>query len=236
VWFRRPKSKQALPIRNKALLEQALTHRSYTEGNLFASNERLEFLGDAVLGFIITEYLHEHHPDWDQGQLSKAKSGIVRESTLAQAARRAGLAQYLRLSASEEASGGQERASILSDTFEAVLAAIYLDRGLPEARKFAVEYLQPELEPLKRGEMPVQDYKSQLQEAVQAWWKRTPTYHVIAEQGSPHMKTFIVEVQVESFVLGTGTGASKKQAEQDAAARAMENIQHNRRLFDEAFS
>lgn len=236
MWFRRSKSKKALPIRNKALLNQALTHRSHTEGDLLASNERLEFLGDAVLGMIITEYLHTHHPDWNQGQLSKAKAGIVRESTLAQAARRAGLAHHLRLSASEEASGGRERASILSDTFEAVLAAIYLDRGLEEARRFAVEHLLPELEPLQRGEMPVHDRKSELQEVVQASWKRTPTYHVIAEQGSPHMKTFQVEVRVGEFVLGRGTGNSKKQAEQDAAANALGNVELNRRVFDEAFS
>lgn len=236
MWFRRLKSRKALPIRNKALLDQALTHRSHTEGNLFASNERLEFLGDAVLGMIITEYLHDHHPDWDQGQLSKAKASIVRESTLAQAARRANLNHHLRLSASEEASGGRERASILSDTFEAVLAAVYLDRGPEEARRFAIEHLLPELEPLQRGEMPVHDRKSQLQETVQALWKHTPTYHVIAEQGSPHLKTFMVEVRVESIVLGRGTGSSKKQAEQDAAANALENIHSNRRLLDEALS
>lgn len=234
MWFRRSKENQTLPIRNKALLEQAFTHRSYTEGELQASNERLEFLGDSVLGLIVSEYLCQNHPDWDQGHLSKARASLVRESTLARAAVDANLPPLLKLSPSEEASGGRERASILSDAFEAVVAAIYLDRGLEEARKFVLEHLQPALYKLERGEMPVHDHKSQLQELTQAYWRKVPSYKVVDEKGTPHRKTFVVEARVKEVVLGTGSGSSKKQAQQSAAANAIENINQNRRSFDDA--
>lgn len=224
-----------LPIRNKHLAAQALTHRSHTEGELLASNERLELLGDAVLGLIVAEYLYQHFPHWDQGQLSKARASIVRASVLCEAAKRAGLPQLLRLSPAEEAAGGRERPSILSDAFEAVLGAIYLDSGYRAARDYALKHLKPELDALHAGEMPVQDYKSQLQERTQAWWRITPTYEVVEESGTPHNKTFVVHVKLRDIVAGQGTGSSKKQAEQNAAAQAMQFTQQNRRHLDETF-
>lgn len=211
------------------MLEQALTHRSFTEGDLQASNERLEFLGDAVLGFIITEYLYKQYPEWDQGQLSKAKATIVCESTLAEAARRVGLQKDLRLSPGEEMAGGRERPSILADAFEAVVAALFLDGGLEQASRFVLRHLRPDLQRLARGTLPLQDYKSHLQEFTQAEWRLTPTYHVIEEHGSPHEKTFLVEVRLASQALGVGRGTSKKQAEQNAAAQALRNLQEKRR-------
>lgn len=224
-----------LPIRNKQLAIQALTHRSHTEGELLASNERLELLGDAVLGLIIAEYLYQRYPNWDQGQLSKARAGIVRAAVLCEAAKRAGIAQLLRLSPAEEASGGRERPSILSDAFEAVLGAIYLDSGYKAARDFALQYLKPELDALATGEMPLQDYKSQLQERTQAWWRITPAYEVVEETGTPHKKTFVVQVKLRDVVAGRGVGSSKKQAEQNAAADALKFTEQNRRQLDETF-
>ncbi len=234
-FWRLRKTEKALPIRNKALAEQALTHRSYTEGNLLASNERLELLGDAVLGLIVAEYLYHHHPEWDQGQISKARASIVRASVLCEAAKRAGLTHLLKLSPAEESAGGRERPSILSDAFEAVVGAIYLDQGYKEAQNFVLHYLRPELEALAEGKMPVQDYKSLLQERTQAWWRITPTYEVVEEHGTPHEKTFIVQVRLKDIVVGKGVGGSKKQAEQNAAAQALEYTEQHRRQLDETF-
>ncbi|MFN7016697.1 MAG: ribonuclease III [Fimbriimonadales bacterium] len=224
-----------LPIRNKQLAVQALTHRSHTEGELLASNERLELLGDAVVGLIIAEYLYQRYPHWDQGQLSKARASIVRSSVLCEAAKRAGIAGLLRLSPAEEASGGRERPSILADAFEAVVGAIYLDAGYKAAREYTLQHLKPELDALEAGAMPVQDYKSQLQERTQAWWRITPTYEVVEEQGTPHNKTFVVRVKLRNIVAGQGVGPSKKQAEQNAAAQALQYTEQNRRQLDETF-
>lgn len=234
-FWRLKKAGVHLPIRNRQLAAQALTHRSHTEGELLASNERLELLGDAVLGLIVAEYLYQRYPEWDQGQLSKARAGIVRASVLCEAARRAGIASLLRLSPAEEASGGRERPSILSDAFEAVIGAIYLDSGYKAARDYALHYLKPELDALETGAMPLQDYKSLLQERTQAWWRITPTYEVVEESGTPHNKTFVVQVKLRDLVAGQGVGSSKKQAEQNAAAQALQFTEQNRRQLDETF-
>jgi ribonuclease-3 len=231
-WWSR-KAETALPIRNKTLAEQALTHRSYTEGDLQASNERLELLGDAVIGLVIAEYLFHRHPDWDQGQLSKARASLVRASVLCEAAKRAGLPPLIKLSPAEEQAGGRERASILSDTFEAVVGAIYLDQGYKAAQDYILTHLQPELQALDEGRMPIQDYKSMLQERTQAWWRVTPVYEVVEEHGSPHQRTFVVQVRLKDLVVGRGSGPSKKQAEQKAAEEALQYTQQNRRLIDE---
>jgi ribonuclease-3 len=233
AFWRLRKSQRGLPVKDESLWNQALTHRSYTEGDLTASNERLEFLGDAVLGLVITEHLFGQFPQWDQGQLSKARASLVRESVLCEAARRAGLPSLLKLSPAEDAAGGRERPSILSDAFEAVIAAIYLDRGYEAARDYILQYLQPELKSLAEGKIPVQDYKSLLQERTQAWWRITPVYEVVEELGTPHRKTFVVEVRLRDLTIGRGTGNSKKQAEQRAAAEALHYTEQNRRQLDE---
>ncbi len=232
-FWRLRKSRAITPKVDDALWTQALTHRSFTEGDLAASNERLEFLGDAVLGLVIAEHLYRLFPDWDQGQLSKARASLVRESVLCEAARRAGLPQQLRLSPAEEAAGGRERPSILSDAFEAVIAALYLDQGYEAARAYILQHLQPELDALTQGIIPIQDFKSLLQERTQAWWRITPVYEVVEEHGTPHRKTFIVEVRLRDLTIGRGTGSSKKQAEQRAAADALHYTEQNRRQIDE---
>jgi ribonuclease-3 len=213
-----------IPISDAGLLERALTHRSFANDTIEASNERMEFLGDSVLGMVISEYLFEHYPAWDQGELSKAKASIVMEGALAEASRRLGLDKYIRLGPGEEASGGRQRTSILGDVFEAVIAAIYLSNGIEAARKFVIEQLEPALEKVAQGEIGGDDFKSRLQEISQAQWRKTPTYRVILESGSPHDKTFTVEVIVENDVFGQGSGKSKKEAEQTAAHEAVLKI------------
>jgi ribonuclease-3 len=199
-----------------ALLRLALTHKS-AEGN--ADNERLEFLGDAVLELVVSEYLYSHYPAYSEGKLTKARVVAVSEPTLAEAARRLGLGKQLRMSRGEEASGGRDRPSILSDAFEAVVAAIYMSLGLEAARKFVTEQIGFIL-----GEVVERDFKSRLQERTQQTMRATPTYRIIGETGPPHDRAFIAQVSVGKRVLARGEGRSKKIAEQAAAELALEEL------------
>jgi ribonuclease III len=220
-------------FRNVDLLQQALTHRSYLgEVEGIESNERLEFLGDSVLGLIVCEYLYAAFADRSEGELAKAKAVAVSEPILAVAAKDLGIDEYVLLSGGEEASGGRQRLSILSDTFEAIVAAIYLEHGLETTREFVLSALQQILEDIERKEH-IRDYKSLLQELTQSIHKQAPTYAVIVEEGADHDKTFTVEARLNETVLGSGVGKSKKQAEQAAALEALEKsekkLQHQRR-------
>ncbi|MBI5707331.1 MAG: ribonuclease III [Armatimonadetes bacterium] len=218
-----------IPLRDLAAFELATTHRSAAPEPVRESYERLEFFGDSVLGLVIAEYLYEHHPDWDQGMLSKAKSSVVQEGPLAEAALKLGLDHYVRLSPSEEGTGGRMRPSILADIFEAIIGAIYLESGLQVARWYILEQLHPYLMQISSGDVSPNDYKSKLQEVAQAIWRRTPVYRVAREAGTSHEKQFTVQVLFDDEVLGEGTGRSKKEAEQAAAQDGLELIQRNRR-------
>lgn len=213
--------KKRIPIKNHDLLRQALTHRSSVGDNTPASNERLEFFGDSVLGMVISEYVFQRFPDWDQGTLSKAKSAIVQESSLAEAGRRLGLDEMVIVGSGEEAAGGRRRTSILADAYEAVVGAVYLDRGFKKVHDFVLETLDFALQQVVSGEMQLIDAKSKLQELTQARWRSTPVYRVTAEHGLPHDPSFEVEVLVNGTPLGCGSGGSKKEAEQAAAAQAL---------------
>ncbi len=215
-------------FRQAALLEQALTHSSFrAEGGLgedAADNEKLEFLGDAILGLIVSEYLVEAFPDWTEGQLSKGRAGFVNAGSLCAAARRLGLGGHLRLGRGEEKTGGREKPALLADVYEAVIAAIYLDAGLAAARGFVQRSL---LEPLieeKAGKLTHADYKSALQELLQRRGVMPADYHVVGESGPHHRKTFTVEVTVAGETLATGAGTSKKEAEQAAAQAALQQL------------
>ncbi|MCH8275284.1 MAG: ribonuclease III [Armatimonadetes bacterium] len=214
-----------LPIRDKALLRLALRHCSATDNAVADSYERLEFFGDSVLGMVIAEYLFERFPHWDQGTLSKAKATIVQEAPLAEAAERIGLQAYVELSPTEAATGGGARPSVLSDVFESVIGAIYIEQGLAVARWFVLEHLHPYLEQVARGEIGTGDYKSRLQEVAQARWRSTPNYRVVSERGDAHEKTFRMEVVLDHEVMGVGRGRSKKEAEQAAAKDALDLIE-----------
>jgi len=202
---------------NEALLRQALTHRSYEDAA--ENNERLEFLGDAVLELIVSEHVYHAHPDFTEGELTKARVMGVSEPSLAEAARKAGLGPLILMSRGEEMSGGRDRPSILSDAFEAVVAAIYLDLGLPAAREFVLRYLTDAL-----GNTDIRDFKSLLQEQVQEHLRVTPTYNIVGEAGPPHDRRFVAEVEVAGTVRGRGSGRSKKEAEQAAAQSALEGL------------
>ncbi len=205
------------------LVEQALTHRSALAEGAPASNERLEFLGDAVLGLIVTETLYRLFPDTSEGELSRARALVVSRRTLSQVAKTLGVNAMLRLSAGEEAQGGRQRSSILADALEALIAAVYLQGGLEEARRF-VERILGDLIRRAPDASRAHDYKSRLQERTHALLRQTPQYVVISETGADHDKTFCVEVRLEDVVLGTGTGKSKKEAEQAAAREALSKL------------
>ncbi len=219
---------KAIPLRSEALFRLAVTHRSATVNSVADSYERLEFFGDSVLGMVIAQYLYDHHPDWDQGMLSKAKSSVVQEAPLAQVAIKLGLQPHLVLSASEEASGGRNRASILADVVEALIGAVYLESGLEVARWFVLEQLHDAILRIRGGDVNPDDFKSKLQEVAQAIWRRQPNYRIVSESGFSHEKRFKMEVSIDSQLIGEGTGRSKKEAEQAAAKDALEVIERNR--------
>ena len=216
----------AVSFRRKALLEQALVHRSYLneapELDL-ESNERMEFLGDAVLGVIISERLYRDYPALSEGHLSQIRAMLVRWDTLAQAAERVSLGDYLTLGRGEEMSGGRARPSNLAGALEAVIGAAFLDGGMTKARKLVLRLLEPELEKVAAGAVAV-DSKSQLQHEVQTRWHEIPRYRLVSAVGPDHAKTFTVEVVVLSEVLGRGEGRNKKQAELAAASQALESL------------
>ncbi|MBQ0104853.1 MAG: ribonuclease III [Armatimonadetes bacterium] len=210
---------------DKRLLRQALTHRSFTsepENSFFKNNERLEFLGDSILGMIIADYLYKTYPDEQEGNLSKMKSVIVSEPSLAIGARNACLPDYLILSDCEYKTGGLEKESILSDAFEAVIAVIYLTVGEEECRDFIFKYLKEIIENCKNS-ANVKDLKGMLQEITQERFKEIPVYKLDREEGPSHDKIFEFSVWVNDIVLGKGQGQNKKNAQKSAALDALEN-------------
>ena len=207
-------------FQNPQLLENALTHSSYAnEGNRgLKSNERLEFLGDSVLGFITAGYLFSH-ADGQEGELTRLRASLVCEKALSSYARELGLGECLLLGKGEQRGGGAERASILADAFEAVIAALYLDGGLNVAETFILPFLKEELSHQRRPQF--RDYKTALQEIVQQNPEERLEYELKGESGPDHNKRFTVEVHLNSNVIGTGRGRSKKEAEQLAAREAL---------------
>lgn len=206
-------------FKDKSLLKRALTHSSYAnEKGTGLQNERLEFLGDSVLGFITAEYLFDHYKDKAEGDLTKKRAYAVCEKTLFGYAEKIGLGDMILLGRGEERTGGRQRPSVVSDAFEAVIAAIYLDGGIENAKKFVLPFIE-----IASETKPVfKDYKSTLQEVLQQNPTEKFEYIVVGESGPDHNKEFIVEVHLNSNVIGTGRGSSKKRAEQEAARSALE--------------
>ncbi|MCF8034769.1 MAG: ribonuclease III [Desulfarculaceae bacterium] len=209
---------------NPALLEQALRHSSYIHEHPDESGysyERLEFLGDAVLELAITEMLFARFPGASEGQLSKARAGVVNEARLAETARTLGVGPCLLLGRGEELQGGRDKPSILADVIESLAAAIYLDAGLEAARKVLLELLGPAAErSLERA--PKKDFKTRLQEEVQEFLHLTPVYDLLAAEGPDHAKVFTVAVTIDGRSVAQGRGHSKKEAEQEAARAALD--------------
>ena len=210
-------------FRDPALLEEALSHSSYANEHRSAhlrSNERLEFLGDSVLGFVTAEFLFLQHPDLPEGDLTRIRAALVCEQSLFEVAQKLGLGTYLKLGRGEESGGGRKRTSILADATEAVFAAVYLDGGIGEASALIHRCLL-EAEREEVVEERRRDYKTALQELVQRQADQVLTYRMAGEQGPDHDKTFQAEVLLNGEILGSGIGHSKKEAEQAAAKAAL---------------
>jgi len=210
-----------ITMRRIELLRQAITHKSAYQELELPPNERLEFLGDAVLGLAIASHLYRSHPDLAEGDLTKVKAVAVSEQVLARVAEELELGRYLILSKGEDQSGGRARPSILADAVEAVFGAIYLDRGFTIARSVVLRLLESHLRAIEE-EKYAPDYKTLLQEKVQEIHRATPSYSLIEQSGPDHDRTFVTEVRIGGRVLGRGVGKSKKQAEQDAARDALQ--------------
>lgn len=209
---------------NLSLLQNALTHSSYANErwhNSLLSNERLEFLGDSVLGMLVAEYLFRHFPSRPEGELTRMRADMVCEKTLAAAADRIGLGEYLLLGRGEEQCGGRSRDSILADAMESVIAACFLDGGLDAALKFVQQFILVEVPVSKLHNA---DYKTQLQELVQQKKNQVLSYTLAGQSGPDHDKRFDVEVSLNGAVVGSGSGSSKKRAEQMAARKAIETL------------
>ncbi len=208
-------------FRNEELMENALTHSSYAnergKSRVF-SNERLEFLGDSVLGFVTAEYLFEKYPSRPEGEMTRIRAELVCEHSLAATAEELELGAVLLLGKGEEQNGGRRRRSILADAVEALLAAIYLDGGMEPARAFVLDHILAE----KPTELT--DYKTALQERVQAAGGVSPQYRIIDEYGPDHAKTFVARVEIDGEPAGEGSGRTKKEAEQSAARAALESM------------
>jgi len=187
--------------------------------------ERLEFLGDATLGFLVSEWLYRDDEDATEGVLTRRRQLIVRTSTLATAAAQLGLDEAIRLGRGEERTGGREKPSLMADTFEAVLGAVFLDGGLRPCRAFVRRHLGETMRLARRSRQAVDDYKTRLQESVQARLRCTPRYRIVATSGPAHALQFEVEVLIHDRVLGSGSGNSRKQAEQQAAREALHALE-----------
>lgn len=212
---------------DKTLLQRALTHRSYINENVnypLEDNERLEFLGDAVLDFITGEYLYHHFPEMAEGRLTNLRSALVRTERLGQFATSLNLGQYLFLGRGEEESGGRERLAILCDAFEAVVGSIYLDQGMEASRDFIHRIIEPALEEILASDAD-KDAKSRLQELAQSFYRLTPTYRTVSEQGPDHAKEFTVEALIGEKSYGQGSGFSKQTAAQAAAEQALQLLE-----------
>ncbi|MFC2038508.1 ribonuclease III [Chloroflexota bacterium] len=211
---------------NPSMLEQALVHSSYSNENPdfpLPSNERLEFLGDAILGFVIAEKLYNDYLQYPEGKMTKLRAALVRGETLARIARRIDLGSYLYMGKGEEMSGGRNKSANLAAAMEAVIAVVYFDQGMSEASDFILRLIETELTQIDEKNLAV-DYKSELQELIQSSSRQAPTYHVINTTGPDHGKIFTVEVRTNGIVLGKGNGKNKKAAETDAARSALENL------------
>jgi len=214
-------------FKNRQILVNALTHRSFFHENPDKAqdyNERLEFLGDSVLGFVIVEYLYLSDSSLTESIMAKAKSYLVKESVLSEIAATLSLGKYLRLGKGEESTGGRTKRSLLADAVEAVLGAVYLDGGYEDARRLILGLFQDKIGPvLKSGKF--HDFKTELQEKTQFLFNSIPEYRMIKQEGEEHNKNFTVDVHIAGTKFGTGFGKSKKEAETNAAQEALRELQ-----------
>ncbi|WP_152392427.1 ribonuclease III [Paenibacillus guangzhouensis] len=212
-------------FKNRQLLKQAFTHASYVNEHRFGQhqdNERLEFLGDAVLELTVSEFLFEAHPNRPEGELTKLRAAIVCEPSLVKFAEALQFGQYVLLGKGEELTGGRMRPALLADVFESFIGALYLDQGLEVVRSFLTKYVFAQVS--HDGKMQINDFKTRLQEFTQQHNMGLLEYRIVEERGPAHEREFVSEVHMGEECLGRGTGRSKKEAEQQAAAQALERI------------
>jgi len=221
--------KLEIEFKNLELLDESLTHSSYVnerERDACRDNEALEFLGDAVLGMVVSHHLYSRFPSQPPGHYSALKAALVNRSALAQCARTISLGKYIRLGHGEELSNGRERESVLANALEAVIGAVFLDSGLAVARRFVLRLIAPCLDELAEQEVQ-RDSKSLLQTVTQERYKTLPTYQVVSETGPDHKRSFEIELKINGKVYGKGTGRSKKAAEQKAAKEALRKLEQD---------
>jgi ribonuclease-3 len=207
-------------------LRRALTHSSYANENKkdkIKNNERLEFLGDSVLGLVVSEYLYSHFPNLAEGQLTKVRARIVCESSLGEAAVKLGIGHYMFFGRGEEMTGGRDRTSILSDAFEALIAAMYLDGGIDAVRKFVLTHMDTIIIDAIEGKLFI-DYKTRLQEVIQIKKGNRIKYEIFKEEGPDHSKEFYTHVKLNEEIIGVGKGRSKKESEQAAAKEGLKRL------------
>ncbi len=213
---------------NPELLQRSLTHKSYAnENRLSYHNERMEFLGDAVLNFIVSEYLMTTCPDSTEGDLSRLRAAVVSEPALAAIAREVGLGAFILLGRGEEQTGGREKESLLANSLEALIASVYMDGGKEAAEKLVLLFFEPLIRKTCTSRVNL-DYKTELQELCQERLKQLPIYRIVSETGPDHQKIFEVEVWIKDRLSGHGTGRNKKEAEQKAAKEALEKLSDKR--------
>jgi ribonuclease-3 len=207
-------------------LTRAVTHSSHANENNSAGrdNEQLEFLGDAVLGFLVSDFLFRAHPNLNEGQLSRLKGFFVSSANLVKYAERVHLGRYLHLGRGEEKTGGRTKQALLVDGFEAVLGAIYVDGGIDEARRVMLRFFEPQIGDIDRSKRQLTDFKTELQEQLQARHLGPAEYIVASEEGPDHQKLFTVEVMIDGESLASGVGLTKKAAEQAAARQGLELV------------
>ena len=213
-------------FKDKQLLKKALTHTSYAYEKNIESNEKLEFLGDSILEFISSEYMYQNYPKLKEGEMTKVRATVVCEKSLYKIAKLHNFSDFLFLGKSEKKTGGQNRPAILADSVEAIIAAIYLDGGIEEARKFIIENLKDEIK-IASTHVGDRDYKTMLQEKLQEHGEVNIQYEIISEKGPDHNKSFEAQVKLNGKILAQGKGKSKKQAQMQAAKKALKQIKGN---------
>lgn len=212
-------------FKNKKLYEQVFTHRSYLNESKekTESNERIEFLGDSILSFIVSSFIFKNYKDLDEGELTNIRSILTNTNSLNDFAKELDLGKYLRLSKGEEATGGRSNKTIIADTLEALIGGIYLDQGIDEVRKFIEKLILKDIDKIvEKGEL--KDVKSKLQEKIQEKYKTSPNYKTMKEEGPDHAKIYTVGVYLKDSLLATGVSSSKQEAEKKAAEKAIEKI------------
>lgn len=219
--------KIGLNFKNKELLKRSLTHRSFLNENSsdeLKNNERLEFLGDAVLELVISEYLFHEYPDRPEGELTSFRAAVVKTDSLAKISKKLDIGEFLLMSKGEEMTGGREKDYLLANAFEAIIGALYTDQGYEPVKEFLTKHLTPQISTIVKYRLDI-DSKTKLQEKTQDIFKTTPTYKVIKEEGPDHDKRFTIVVKIKGKVYGEGEGITKQKAEDAAATQALRKLE-----------